>query len=263
MQVELIGCTGAGKSSLLGSILHLHAGLQPAVSDSNEFMLRRMRLVWLTGKMRLVAVNSISLVMCVLAWRERREFLLHIIGCIRQLQQHASLFQRMRILRIALRNVGLHEFVERYASAEEVVFTDEGMLQIAHYLFVHTAFEPHIEQVETFAKLVPLPAAVLYLRQPEEVLIKRTLQRGHKRIPPGSVELTTRFVTRAARLFEWLTQQAAVRSRLLQVDSAQQPVSMIQGSDNNPSLQRLHDLIRPALSLAKHSTNALAGEQRA
>ncbi len=263
MQVELVGCTGAGKSSLLNRILHLHAGSPSAVSGSNEFMLRRTRLDWLTGSARLMAVNIISLGMCALAWRKRRPFLRYVISCIGQLRQHVSFSQRMRILRITLRNVGLYEFVERYASDEEVVFTDEGMLQIAHYLFVHTAFEPRLDQVETFARLAPMPAAVLYLRQPEALLIERTLQRGHKRIPPDSIALTTRFVSRAARTFEWLIQQPAVRTRLLVVDAAQQPASITQGSDTDPSLHRLNDLIRAALPPAQHSGNTSARYKQA
>lgn len=255
MQVELIGCTGAGKSSLLNSILHASTGGQLVVSDSNEFMLRRLRLAWLRGKLRLVVVNSIALAMCVLGWRERRVFLRYAISCISQLRQHASFFQRFKILRITLRNVGIYEFVERYASEDEVVFTDEGMLQIAHYLFVHVAFEPGIEQIETFARLVPLPPAVLYLRQPDAVLIERTLQRGHKRVPPGSVALTTRFVTRAARMFETLTQQPAVHSRLLLADSAQPSSPVMQGSDVTPTLDRLCALIRPVLVPPEQSAN--------
>ncbi len=205
-----------------------------------------------------MAVNLIAFGMCLLAWRKRQLFLRYVIGCIGQLRPHASFSQRVRILRITLRNVGLYEFVERYASDEEVVFTDEGMLQIAHYLFVHIAFEPRVEAVETFARLVPLPAAVVYLRQPNAVLTERTLRRGHKRIPSGSIELTTRFVTRAAQVFDLLTQQADVRSRLVLVDEARRLELAMQGGNakqslhrqslHRQSLHRLCELIDAALS---------------
>ena len=247
MQIELFGCTGAGKSSLLRQILHAQSGQRPAITRGDDFLLRRMRLAWVKGAARPVVLNALSIAMCVFAWRKRRAFLRHVASCVHQLRNDISSLERLRIWRITLRNVGLYEFVERYAATDEVVFTDEGMLQIAHYLFVNIAVESRQADIKSFAMFVPLPAAVVYLFQPETLLIERTVQRGHKRIPPGSTELVKRFITRATAMFEILLQQPAIRGKLLMIDGERRNLTAA-SAPMHEELERACNLIRPALS---------------
>lgn len=250
MQIEFMGCTSAGKSSMVKRILRSHPELPQLISHGNDFVLQRMRLAWVVNpKLRVIALNMTALWMCLLAWRKYRPILSHAIICIRQLKVDVSALERLRIFRITLRNVGLHEFVERYAAAKEVVITDEGMLQIAHYLFVHIAVGPRQEQIETFGKLVPLPDAVVYIRQPAVLLVQRTLQRGHKRIPNGSTELAMRFVTYANTVFEVLIQQPAISDTLVVIDNGQL-VSRDLNLARNSVLVRVRDLVQLGLSTA-------------
>ncbi len=248
MQIELFGCTGAGKSSLLRQILDAHPGQQPAITRGDEFFLRRVRLAWVKGAARAVVLNVLCIAMSVFAWRKRRAFLHHVAARVLQLRKHIAPLEVLRIVRITLRNVGLYEFIERYVAPEEVVFTDEGMLQIAHYLYVHIAVAPCVEQLEAFAKLAPLPAVVVYIRQPDALLIDRTAQRGHKRIPAGSSELVKRFVTRATATFEFLIQQPAIRGKLLVIEGEQRVLTTT-AATRNQQLDYVSNLIQPALSV--------------
>lgn len=247
MQIEFFGCSSAGKSRLLNRILQAHSQSLPAVVSSSDFVLQYVRLAWLTGTLRVIVLNLFSVSMCLLAWHKHRVFLRHVVNCVRQRRHHAALLERLRILRIALRNVGLFEFVERYAANDEIVVTDEGMLQIAHYLFVNVAVEPRRADIELFATLVPLPAVVVYLSQTESLLVKRTVRRGHKRIPPYSSELVKKFIARAVTTFEILIQQPAIRRKLLTIDGKQQTLSSV-SLPMDGKLERAYNLIRPALS---------------
>lgn len=256
MQIEFISCTSAGKSTLVQRMLHIYQEQKPELKHSYDFVLQRMHLAWIANRsLRVIAVNALALGMCLLAWRRHHLFLTYTLARVRQLNVNVSLLERLKIIRIILRNVGVHEFVERYSASEDVVIADEGFLQIAHYLLVHTAVEPRVEQIETFAKLVPLPRVVVYIRQPDALLIERTLQRGHKRIPTGSPELVKLFVSRATTMFEILIRQPAICGRLLIIDG-QQRILLHSHSDLEPPLERACNLIRLALSIAGQTKTA-------
>lgn len=245
MQIELFGCTSAGKSRLLQQILNLQAGRRPALVRSDDLLLQQLRLQWVAGTARLILLNLLSISLCIAAWRKYRDFLHFVIARIGQLRGKVPLVERLRILRITLRNVGLHEGVERYSVAGDAVFTDEGMLQIAHYLFVHVQSTPKAEHVLSFAALVPLPTLAIYVSEPNAVLIERTAARGHKRIPAGSPELIERFVTRATAMFRLLTQQSRIKNRLLTINNQQLIRVANEIPDSDVSIAA--DLIGPAL----------------
>ena len=220
MHVEVIGCTSAGKSTLVRGMLAAadERGLAFISGDDialgrtigrvvkNEFLRRRL-------------IDVPALLASLRAWRTHRELIRHVLHLSRVAP--GGLTARLNLARNALRKLGLYEIVaSRRRPGQTVLVDNEGVLQAAHNLFVHVdeAAEVDDEALATFLRLAPLPDAVVYRRQSEAELVLRTLRRGHRRVPAGSEEAARRFVGRAVRVFETIAADPRVRSRLVVVE---------------------------------------------
>lgn len=222
MQIELIGCTSAGKSSLARDIQihHLHDGL--SLVTSYEFALQWAHLDWIKIQpVRMLFLTLIALFVCLLTWRKNYDFMRFMIGVIWKLPANIGPIEKLKIARIAARNLGIHEIVCRSSPEGLVILADEGTLHIANYLFVHVSTEPDMKDLETFIRLVPLPDTAVYLREPEPVLVARTKTRGHKRIPGNAPTLVDRFIKHSLVVFETLTKHSRLDGRLLIVEEGE------------------------------------------
>ena len=234
MHIELIGCTGAGKSILTKSILRVNNILGLNIITSYDFILGLTRLNWIKNHtIRMLVLNQIALVACLLTWRKNLEFYRFVIGVILRLPAAVTWFEKLKIARIVARNVGIYEIVRRYGSNGQVVLADEGTLQIAHYLFVHVSVEPNPSDLETFIRLVSLPDVVVHIKQPESVLIARTMVRRHKRIPEGASPLVERFIKHGVAIFDKLVEYSNLERRLLVVEAGECKIASPKYQDNS------------------------------
>lgn len=247
IQVELIGCTGAGKSTLLASILHACREQGLEVSTGDEYVLEKAHLNRIRSYLaRTLFVDLFSLFACLRSWRKHSSFYTLVFRMLSGLKD-VGLFERLNILRNTLKKVGIYEIVLR-DSGQRIVLLDEGTLHTAHYLFIHLSAEFSDSDLLSFIESVPLPDTVIYLRQEQEVLVERTLARGHKRVHDGSRSMTERFIHRAVTMFDKLVQTPTVVSRLLVVDP-DQTVQTSQPVDHSSGQARVLTLLRSALVL--------------
>jgi hypothetical protein len=244
MRIELTGCTSAGKSTLAGRILRICRDQGIDAWMGYDFVLRQVRLDWIKSRLfRGLLVNLISLSVCLVTWRNYLAFYRFAIRIIAQLPSGVAWFEKLYIGRDVLKNIGIYEIIRRRASGRQLVLLDEGTLHTAHYLFVHVSVEPDIQDLSTFINLVPLPDLVVYITESESVLIERTLERGHKRIPDRSYASTQRFIKRAVAIFDRLGQQSALEGRWMVVDSQR---SNIVGQDD-PDIAALSVALKIAM----------------
>jgi hypothetical protein len=219
MQIELIGCTSAGKSTLTRSILQSSHDKGPGILLGEDFVLEQFRLNWIKNyPLRKLLVNMAGLFASLLTWRNNREFYLFATQLLFQLP--IPRLERFSLLRNVLKKIGIYEIIRFRSTDQQVILVDEGVLQAAHNLFVHVSVEVKTEELSTFATLIPLPDAVIYLRQPESLLIDRTMKRGHRRIPDGTYGKVVRFVKQAVATFDKLVQHPVVENRVLVVDGS-------------------------------------------
>lgn len=222
MQIELIGCTSAGKSNLIKNILRSNHHDGFSLVTSYDFVLKWAHLDWIKNHLnRMLCLNLIALFACLFTWRKNLEFYRFVIGVILRLPSKVGVFERLKIARIAARNVGIYEIVCRYSSSQQVVLADEGTLHIAHYLFVHVSVEPNMSEFATFIQLVSLPDVAVYIKQPKSILIARTTARKHKRIPEDASDSVDRFIQHGLAVFENLVSHSSLESRLLVVDGGE------------------------------------------
>ena len=220
MHIELIGCTSAGKSTLARGILEAchQQGIDILLGDS--FVLKQVRLNWIKGHLpRTLLVDLAALFFCLVTWRNNLQFYLFATQLLFQLPM--APLERLNLLRNVLKKIGIYEIISLRGNDQQVILVDEGVLQAAHNLFVHISGDVKTEHLSTFVRLIPLPDVIVYLRQPESLLIDRTMKRGHKRIPDHSYSNVARFIKQALTTFEKLVENPAVENKLLVVDGGQ------------------------------------------
>ena len=238
MQIELIGCTSAGKSTLTRSILQACHEQGPGILSGNDFVLKQVRLNWVKSHLpRTLLVDLVALFVCLVTWRSNLKFYLFATRLLFQLP--IPRLERLNLLRNVLKKIGIYEVIRIRSTDQQVILVDEGVLQAAHNLFVHVSVQMKTEDLSTFAELIPLPDAIIYLRQPESRLIDRIMKRGHKRIPDHSHGNVVRFVKRAVTTFDQLVQHPAVESRVVVVDGSQDAIMATNYTREQDPIMRL------------------------
>lgn len=231
MQIELIGCTGAGKSTLARGIQQAcrEQGLDILLGE--DFVLEQCRMDWVRSDLlRKALVNVTGILASLITWRNNRRLSLFATQLLFQLP--IPRLERVSLLRNVLKKIGLYEIIRLRRRDQQVILVDEGVLQIAHNLFVHVSSGVKSEHLSTFAGLAPLSDVVVYLKQPEDLLIDRTLRRGHKRIQDRSHAKVSRFVKQAVNVFDELVQHPKVKNRVVVVEGDREVVMAMNGEES-------------------------------
>ncbi len=234
MQIELIGCTSAGKTTLARRMLQAGRELGIDMQLSDDFVLKQVRLNWIKHEfIRLRLIELLCLPICLVFWRKYRRFYRLAIRASRQAP--GSWFYKMNLARITLRKIGIYEIIRRCRSEQRVfLFDNEGVLQASHTLFIHSGgARLNTGDISSFVNAAPLPDVVAYLWQSQAVLLKRTLARGHHRIPERAHDKVELFIEQAVEMFDALQRHPALASRLLVINGEQKTVVSRASGDNS------------------------------
>lgn len=219
MQIELIGCTGTGKSTLAESIREACDAEAVDICLGDDFVLGQVGLAWARGRVvRAILLDLCAWLACLATWRTNHEFCRFIFRIVSGLPPTIAWTQKLYILRAALRKIGVYEIIHYRGQERKIILVDEGTLHVAHNLFVHVSVPPDAEKLAELMRLVPLPDVVVHMTDRESVLIQRCLKRVHKRVPQHSFSSAELFVKRALQVFEIVARHPAVAERLLRVD---------------------------------------------
>ena len=245
MHIELVGCTSAGKTTLTRKIVDMGKSRGIEVILGDDFVLDRLRLMWIKSEFfRRRILEFFSVYVCLRHVQKYRKFLSYALGIIREAP--GSTLYKINLARVVFRKVGIYEIVRRFNSGNQLVIVDnEGIVQAAHILFVHTEGE-EAGDLTNFARLAPLPDMVAYLRTPVSVLLDRTLKRGHPRIRESSQQNIEKFIRQAADTFETLHAQPQIMERLFVIDSHNQSVKKL-ASRNGQVFDQACDLMHSSI----------------
>jgi hypothetical protein len=208
-----------------------------------------LRKRWL----RAVVIHIVAFWGCVSkGWRHIR----FVKFAYRELRHtNISRRQQWNQLRKVLKQLGRYEVIRCTRQSQTPVLVDEGTLHAAHNLFVHVGFASDDHHVQQFAEQVPLPDVVIYVRQREEVLVQRTLKRGHPRIPDPTRQSVANFVRQAVLTFDQLSKHERIASRMLVVQDGMivsEPMQL-----PTPEMMRTLELLRGAIETGTLPLNNL------
>jgi len=246
MLIEIIGCTGAGKSTLIRRILQNCHKQGIDISRGDDLVLKKFRLHWIKSQLpRAFMLNVLALFACLITWRNNHKFYLFVTRLFLKLP--IASVEKIGLIRNVLKKIGIYEIIRSRGTDRRIILLDEGTLHIAHNLFVCDSVQVKMEYLERFVKMIPFPDVIVYLRQPESILIERTMKRGHKRIPVRSYGNVVHFIKQAVATFDKLVQYPEVESRLLLVYGGQR-VTIAECGKNNPSILLASKIVQSGIN---------------
>ncbi|GIV79682.1 MAG: hypothetical protein KatS3mg050_4076 [Litorilinea sp.] len=220
MMVEFIGCTGAGKTTLIREVQALLAGharvLNAGDLGAALLGLPRFRHPTLIN----LSQDLLGLPAFLGTLPRQRAFVGFVAGTLFQAARREP--RQVPILanywRSIVRKLGVYEMARRFPS-EQVVLIDEGTVLAAHLLFVFHGPPPRPADLDRFAQLVPLPDLLVYVTAPPALLVRRSLGRRDVRREMRSRDRAQvhASVCRASQVFDRITQAERLRSRTLTV----------------------------------------------
>ena len=222
--LELFGPSSGGKTTLARHLLSAprEGRVFTLVQDR---LLERAWLGWLSGPLvRTLAGDGLAVLAVLATWRSARAFYAFSAAHAFRRARAANLLRRLNMLRNAWKVAAFRLVAPRFAAPGEVLLMDEGPLQAANYLFVSADDRaPTLAALEAFLAVVPLPDAAVYLRRDEDTLVRRTLARGHPRVPDGSRLACGHFVRHALVVFDRIVAEPRVAERLLREEALPSP----------------------------------------
>ena len=218
MIVEFIGCTGAGKTTLVSAV---RRQLDPTtdIADSFDVVADLLHLPHATNPTAQNLIREvIGFPFFVRSLYTYREFLTFISKRLVGYMAYPRL--TLNYLRSMERTIGTLEILRQLPSTR-VVVVDEGTLHYAHILFAYTTTDSKVEDISQFARLVPLPDVAVYVRAPEETLVERCLLRADppRELRTKNKDLIARYVRRAVTAFDQIAAAERIRDRVIVVEN--------------------------------------------
>lgn len=249
MHIEIIGCTSAGKTTLARNVLEAgkRQGIDVVLGD--DFVLQKLHLGWVKNEfMRRRTLEIYASYICFRHWRKYREFCHFVLRVV--FQAPGSWFYKVNLARNALRKIGIHEIIRNFSPESKLVLVDnDGIVQTAHNIFVHSNGSLKAD-LSNFVLSAPLPDMIVYLRQPESILVERTLRRGHPRLPELSQSKVQHFVEEAVTTFENLQVIPQIADRLCVIDSETRTVTRT-SSTSGQFADQAYDLMQATIEDAR------------
>jgi thymidylate kinase len=216
--VELIGCAGAGKTTLRRILCEdgLPGRTVVAMPDlvRDRPLLRRIEHPTAVN----VVQEAAGLPYLLRSWPNEREF----VALARELlgRPSVSTFDRLNGLRGIARKLGMFELATRRARGM-VVLSDEGTVLSAYNLLVTPNVELDRREVDTFLALVPLPERIVYVKAPLATLVQRATARPDPRRQHlgGSRSEIERDIRRTVELFDLIAASPRLENRVLVVEN--------------------------------------------
>lgn len=218
MVIEFIGVTGAGKTQLVRAVQKAAVRHRPSAVAS-DLVMDHFALRAVTNASAANVVQDIAGLPLVLrSWPRRREFLSFCAGMI--LRHGPNAVEKAASMRSVLRRLGLHERAVRRPPGE-LVLLDEGIVLAAYHLFVYGKVDFERRDLAEFARLVPLPDAVVYVRAPLAQLVTRAVERRDPRRQLAGKGHTAveRSLQRAVDMFDGLVATEHLRGRVVAVEN--------------------------------------------
>ena len=242
MHVEIIGTTSAGKTTLARKMVKAAKNNRIEVFLSDDFMLEKVHLDWIKNEfIRRRLVEAVAFGVWLTCLPKYKDFYNFVV----QEGQYSpgSWFYKLNRIRNVVRKIGIFEFIARKSGSGQVILVDnEGILQGVHNLFVHQDSVADLSKIPAYVRLVPLPDVILYLKPGEDVLVSRTLARGHARVGSDQRKVV-HFIKQATCVFDEMVKMPIIQEKLL-VANGELDIEYAEKDRGKNNFQQVVELVR-------------------
>lgn len=209
--LEFTGVTGVGKTTMIKSLTQLLLEQGFSVKDAYEFILMNYHLNFIKSNIiRSILIDLIAFFPFLTFTFTSQGWQLFKLGFTLIMRDADHWFIVPNLLRNFIKRIGvnylLNKLTKKSANLKfncDVIICDEGILQIAHNLFVHVHTPPNLQEIQQFRLLVPKPDLTIWLKADPQRSIDCTLKRGHPRVTQ-QLDVITKFVDHAYVTFNEL-----------------------------------------------------------
>jgi thymidylate kinase len=221
MIVEFTGCTGAGKTTLVKTVARLLSKHGISVRH-NQPIFQKFR-IFQTANNLLWELKSLKYL------TDKNNCYRDFTGLCRNIinDNHYDNIVRINMLRSIIRKVGTFDMLGKQSANGGIALLDEGVVHIAHNLFVHPHYEINSDQLEMFMDKVPLPDIIVNVTADKAELLNRLRQRKDS---PGKRRLMGRadiFINKAQELFSIMKNNQRLSLISVTANDAERVVKLI------------------------------------
>lgn len=205
--VEFAGVTGGGKSTLRRAVSEIFASKGLTVTHPADAILSVSGLGFVRNRsVRLILLDFLTVFpgLVYLLFSDVGRQLLRLASS--EIESNADgIFAKANLFRNFFKRVGMLHLLRRRGGKGkhyDYIFWDDGVLHIAHSLFVHVENPPNREAVLGFKNLIPKPDLAIWVSPDELRSIDCTLKRGHSRVEANNQSAAETFVKNAGKVFE-------------------------------------------------------------
>jgi len=176
MVIEFVGCSGAGKTTHVQSVLRALSKTGRTAASSTALVARATRTAWISNLfVRNICLNVILFPWLLLALRHHsRFFFFGLRQIVRRADSVMSILQRSLS---QLRSLAGNELLRHLRCAPEFILVDEGTICGIHNVLVYLSGPPAASALQAYARLAPKPDLIIHINTPVEVALGRTRSR--------------------------------------------------------------------------------------
>jgi len=233
MIIELVGCPGSGKTTLIPTVVEV-CGRRGIVAQHVNDAARPFTRRTLPGRLlRAVPAGDNEPRICwglyvayrgwyaaVFAARNPR-LVRHLWRTQRARPSSADARER-RVLHWYLRMMGAREFLQRHAYEHEAIVFDEGFVHRVVQLHASSVESPRTQMIAQYAALIPRPDLIINVQAPPHICAERISHRGvWSRLVRRDASELTRFVDNAHRAVSVMVDEIRRRGwTIVDIDNA-------------------------------------------
>lgn len=218
MIVELVGCSGAGKTTLARE-LRAYGPLAERSVIGSDIVLDHPPFRNVSNTQAANLIQDLAGLPYFLEAAHRDWPFLKMSGHL--LRSHApSRFDEVMNRRSIMRRIGMFELARHHAHGRTVLI-DEGPVLIAYHLFVYSTATADGADLDRFCALVPLPDRIVYVKANVPALLQRARARSDPRrqLAGLSTAAMTARIERAVSVFDQVAASPRLRDQVLSVDN--------------------------------------------
>jgi thymidylate kinase len=200
MIVELTGCSGVGKTTLLEQmVVECRRRNLPVLTVPQALLKPLAPSVARHPIVQNLLFDAAAALRRLLDRARYRAFLTFARSVIRR--ESDQWLTGMNAYRGVIRAVGVYTGLRDRCGRAPVVLVDEGTVHQAHNVLVHVTRPARSEDIRRFAELVPLPDMIVHVTAPLDAVLARTTTRHRPPLRLRSLEDNTRYVRHGYAMF--------------------------------------------------------------